>query len=589
MGSALRVSLLVAVIAACLGAAYGAYALAGISWSAVVDYRTPYLETPLPPAPAAAPVADRTVLVIIDGLTLDASRSMGTLNALRQGGADLEVIAPQPTLSYPNWTTILTGAPPYVHGVVTNWHEGPALAETIFDTAAGADVVTAFVGPEDFEPLYGVAGKLDDTYMEPWSKEYRSARYVDEALRIARETDPSLMVIHLPDTDEAGHDYGAAASGYLETVARVDADLGRLVDGLQDGATVFAIVSDHGHIGTGGHGGWERSVVRVPAVFAGPGVGMGEGEGRLEDVAPTVAALAGIGMPRHALGEVNEYVFRDREFAAVRNSANAIRALRSSMAATIARPLESQGPAIVPAGAQDTARTQALLDTAVADRERHDRLQRLLPASVLAVLSVLAVVLVAAGSRQAVAAAGAGTVAYYAVYNALFFLAHGNHWSLSAFNSEDRIEAWMNLRFIEAAGAALVAVAVAGVIYPFLRREPKGARGRYLIGWLTLGPATVLTVLATLGLQVAWFIWWWGHLPEWRLPDLMWGFKYDLDLIQATAVGAIALIAPVVSFLVGRYHPRVRPERGGGQSAAGAPVVDDPLAPAGVGAACAEE
>ena len=43
----------------------------------------------------------------------------------------------------------------------------------------------------------------------------------------------------------------------------------------------------------------------------------------------------------------------------------------------------------------------------------------------------------------------------------------------------------------------------------------------------------------------------------WVLPDLKWGFKYDLDLIQATALGAAALLAPVVTYLVGRYHPRV--------------------------------
>jgi hypothetical protein len=50
----------------------------------------------------------------------------------------------------------------------------------------------------------------------------------------------------------------------------------------------------------------------------------------------------------------------------------------------------------------------------------------------------------------------------------------------------------------------------------------------------------------------------WGAEVVWRLPDLRWGFKYDLDLIQITALGAAALLSPLVSFLVGRYHPRVR-------------------------------
>ena len=37
----------------------------------------------------------------------------------------------------------------------------------------------------------------------------------------------------------------------------------------------------------------------------------------------------------------------------------------------------------------------------------------------------------------------------------------------------------------------------------------------------------------------------------------MWAFKADLDMVQATALGAAALLAPLVTYLVGRYHPRV--------------------------------
>jgi hypothetical protein len=33
------------------------------------------------------------------------------------------------------------------------------------------------------------------------------------------------------------------------------------------------------------------------------------------------------------------------------------------------------------------------------------------------------------------------------------------------------------------------------------------------------------------------------------------GFKYDLDLIQLTGLGAAALLAPAVTYLAGRFHP----------------------------------
>ncbi len=123
-----------------------------------------------------------------------------------------------------------------------------------------------------------------------------------------------------------------------------------------------------------------------------------------------------------------------------------------------------------------------------------DRNERLPIAALGLLAAVLVLVAIAVASRQAFVAALAGTAAYYVAYNALFFLVHRYQWSLSAFNSEDKIDAWMNGRLIEAAIAALVAAAVAAWVYPLLRERPKGPRGEFLPGWLTLGPATVLAI-----------------------------------------------------------------------------------------------
>ena len=72
---------------------------------------------------------------------------------------------------------------------------------------------------------------------------------------------------------------------------------------------------------------------------------------------------------------------------------------------------------------------------------------------------------------------------------------------------------------------------------------------------------------ATLAMQVAWYYWWYGFDISWVLPDFMWAFKADLDMVQATALGAAALLAPLVTYLVGRYHPRVARVSGGGGAA----------------------
>jgi hypothetical protein len=208
------------------------------------------------------------------------------------------------------------------------------------------------------------------------------------------------------------------------------------------------------------------------------------------------------------------------------------------------------------------ARTYEAMDVALIEaREERlaaDRMNRLWIALMVLAGGFALLLLVAMLSWRALVAALGGAIAYYAVYNALYFLVHGHQWSLSAFNTEDLVGAFFNLRMVEAAIAGLVAALVAALIYPLLRAKPKGAHRSYLSGWLALGPATILVVQATLIFQVAWFLWAWGADVTWRLPDLKWGFKYDLDLIQITALGAAALLTPLVTFLIGRYHPRVR-------------------------------
>jgi hypothetical protein len=157
--------LFVSGLVACVAIAYGSYQLAGYAWNQVVTYRSPYVSAPgsVPTSPttmwvpadlkpsfdASTPViAGRVVLVIVDGMRDDVSRSqMNTLNRLRTYGSDVALTVPQPSLSYPNWTTILTGAPQEISGVTTNWFKGRAPAPTIMDLAQEAGRRVVVVGP----------------------------------------------------------------------------------------------------------------------------------------------------------------------------------------------------------------------------------------------------------------------------------------------------------------------------------------------------------------------------------------------------------------------------------------------------------
>ena len=555
---------LVAGIVACLAAALGAYLLASYSWSQLVDYRSPFVASPAPaslvsvePTPSPA-LVQRVVLVIVDGLREDVSRSsMPTLNTLRGYGSDVSITVPQPSLSYPNWTTILAGASPVISGVTTNGRRSREPAPTLVDIARAAGQKVVVVGPTDFETLFGITPG-PDVSLRLWPKTgYLTSQLVDDALRLSKESSSGLVVVHLPDLDEAGHRFGGGSAVYRDLASRIDVDVARLVAGLQGDGTAFVITADHGQTDSGGHGGWEPQALNVPAVFAGSGIGLSKGTGDLQQIAPTVSVLLGLNDPPYAEGQALRSVIATDD-GAVFGADAAHHIAFDAHYIGVVTGVQPSAQELVGDGGPDAA--VALAIDQRLETERNNRAATSL-AICLVVLIVAAVVV--ATSWRAFVSALVGCAAYYAVYETLFFVVHGYGWSMSVMNTEALVKTFMAWRMGEAAAAALLGVAVATAVYPLLRREPKGPQvGRFLPGYLALAPATLLAVLSTLALQVAWYLWRWGAAVVWTLPDLRAGFKYDLDLVQMTAVGAAVVLAPLVAYLIGRYHPKVR--AGGG-------------------------
>jgi hypothetical protein len=537
-----------------LAAAYAAYTLANYSWNQVVDYRSPYVKEQLPETRGRASGdlarTRRVVLVIVDGLRDDVSRQMPGLQQLRKNGYDAVLKTGQPSLSFPNWTTLLSGAPQRISGVNTNWFEERVPVETLVDTALAAKKTVVVSVPKDFELLYGVQ-RTGNAFLKDWTKDsYMSAEIVDNAIRLSSEASPTLVIVHLPDIDEAGHAFGGSSKEYLDVSRKVDMDISRLVGALQEDGTAFVVVSDHGHIATGGHGGWEPEVIDVPAVFAGTGIRFGKGTGTQDQIAPTVAFLSGLPTPRNGIAAPLPVMVAAQDLSRFSEQR---KAALTAYIRVVQRGLPTGTTKVTtPATVDDAAAGFAVVTR---DRLAVERSQRVPQALALAGAALVVLIAIGLLSWRALVASAAGTVTYYLVYSGLFFLLHGYRWSLSAFNSEDLLKAFFNARMIEAIVAAVVACAVAADIYLLTRREPKRPSGEYLPGWLSLGTATVLTIQATLAMQVAWYLWRWGVPITWVLPDFMWAFKYDLDLIQATALGAAAILGPLVTYLVGRFHP----------------------------------
>ena len=94
--------------------------------------------------PGTPRLTRRVVLVVIDGLGIDEAR-LPFLDELRRRGVAASARVPYPTISRPNYVTILTGVPPRDSGVRANRVEAPVAVDTVMDRvrAAGLRVETA--------------------------------------------------------------------------------------------------------------------------------------------------------------------------------------------------------------------------------------------------------------------------------------------------------------------------------------------------------------------------------------------------------------------------------------------------------------
>ncbi|HET9988197.1 MAG TPA: alkaline phosphatase family protein, partial [Kofleriaceae bacterium] len=89
-------------------------------------------------------LTDGVVLIVIDGLGIDESH-LPFLDELRARGAAEIAEVPYPTISRPNYVTILSGVPPADSGVRANRVRIPVAVDTAMDRvrAAGLRVATA--------------------------------------------------------------------------------------------------------------------------------------------------------------------------------------------------------------------------------------------------------------------------------------------------------------------------------------------------------------------------------------------------------------------------------------------------------------
>lgn len=294
----------------CLLIAGGAYFWAIGLMDSTYAYRSPLDDTP--PAAGAdlgEPATRRVVWVLIDGLRTDTAADsiiMPVLNRLRAEGASATMHSRTPSYSAPGYSTLVTGAWQEINsGPAFNldYEDIPPLTQdTIFAAVQRAGMRTGISAYNWFEKL--LAGSPpDESFYTAGDDRIADAEVMAAALPMLAG-DASLVLIHLDQVDYAGHHEGGGDSaGWDAAASRTDALLGEIAARLDPAQDTLLVLSDHGHVDRGGHGGGEMVVLTEPLILHGAGVKPGVYEDcRMVDVAPTIAALLGTSLPASSQG-----------------------------------------------------------------------------------------------------------------------------------------------------------------------------------------------------------------------------------------------------------------------------------------------
>jgi predicted AlkP superfamily pyrophosphatase or phosphodiesterase len=247
---------------------------------------------------AKEPATGQVILISVDGMT-PAEYEQADAHGLKipnirelmsAGCASPGMMGVFPASTYPSHTSMITGQPPAIHGVVSNtpmdpfnlefggWYyyaekiQTPTLWKALHNahlkTAAVSWPVTVGAEVDYLLPEYRpVRTEEDDALMRVLStpglfremqQENKTARPMsddwrtDAAIAILRTRHPSLLALHLSDLDEVQHKYGPHTPESHAELERIDGEIGKIRSSVGDsgraGETTWILVSDHGFL-----------------------------------------------------------------------------------------------------------------------------------------------------------------------------------------------------------------------------------------------------------------------------------------------------------------------------------------------------
>jgi hypothetical protein len=191
------------------------------------------------------PAADRVALVFLDGfgyVRYTEALAAGQIPNLSSLGEPLVGLTTYPPITAVSSASLLTGAPPEVHGVDQRGLRKTE-TETLFDVAASAGLTPVAVEGESLAfALRNAEVQLSADFDGDGSTD---DNVLSNALDVLRAGAPDVFFVHFHGIDDAGHTYGPGAPEECAAIMKEDAAVGRILELLPSG-TLVIIFADHG-------------------------------------------------------------------------------------------------------------------------------------------------------------------------------------------------------------------------------------------------------------------------------------------------------------------------------------------------------
>ena len=518
----------------CIIIAAGAYFLVTGMMDSIFNFRSPLHAAPPQAGPAVSqPVSRQVVVVLIDGLRLDTSLDesvMPTLASLRKVGASAVMHSRAPSYSAPSYSVIFTGA----------WQDlsdGPAFnleyadipvwtQDNLFSAVSRAGGTSAISAYNWFEKLVP-QDTLSASYYTPGEDNAADRAVVDAALPWIAAGNTQFILVHIDQVDYAGHHEGGARSeNWQASAKRSDDLLAEIVEKMDLSQDTLLVISDHGHILMGGHGGGDPDVLLQPFVLAGKGVMPGEyADLQMVDIAPTLSLLLGTnipassqGQPRIDLLELPDEVKTQLDSQVVSQQTQLVKAYAAAIQAPVPT-LPDQG---------DVSDFQAILTNLQSQRLLVERLPRI---GIALLLSIAGLWLLIRFQKREIwwlmLGAGITAISFLVKYT----LIDGYPFSFSAIPGVTEF-----VVYIGKATLLGIVLAWAGLalLRGWFRKPPKEAAARSL--WLTFASLWLISLPVLVGFG------WNGLIATWILPEMTLALLSLLYLVQALFIAGSGVI-----------------------------------------------